>query len=144
MTMAAPGAVATSARFALDIDGHDLGCFLTIEGLGVQIEVAEYQEGGNPYFVHQIPGQLRYSNVTLSRPIDEHTKTVMEWLKTMADGAHRGHAAITALDSMGNEVVSWSLQSVIPVRWVGPHLDVENRMHAIEILELAHHGFLFT
>jgi phage tail-like protein len=136
--------IATNSKFALNIDGHDLGTFLTLDGLGVQVEVTEYHEGGNPYFVYQIPGQLRYNNITLSRPIDENTAKVMEWLKTMADGVERGQAAITALDAHGNSVVTWSLQSVIPVRWTGPHLDVENQMHAVEVLELAHHGFLFT
>jgi phage tail-like protein len=140
----APTSVATNSRFALSIDGHDLGHFLTLDGLGVSVEVSEYQEGGNPYFVHQIPGQLRYNNIVLSRPIDGDTQKVMDWLKTMADGMQRGNAAITALDAKGNPVVTWSLVSVIPVRWTGPHLDVDNRMHATETLELAHHGFLFT
>jgi phage tail-like protein len=139
-----PAAVATNSKFALSIDGHDLGTFLTLEGLGVHVEVTEYQEGGNPFFVYQIPGQLRYTNVVLSRPIDENTQKVMDWLKTMADGVQRGQAAITALDAKGTAVFTWSLQSVIPVRWTGPHLDVENQMHATETLELAHHGFLFT
>ena len=137
-------APATNNLFSLNIDGHDLGTFLTVEGLGVSVEVSEYTEGGNPYFVHQIPGQLRYSNVVLSRPIDTNTQKVMDWLKTMADGMKRGHAAISALDPMGTVVVTWSLQGVIPVRWIGPHLDVDNALHATETLELAHHGFLFT
>ena len=55
---------ATNNLFALNIDGHDLGVFLTVEGLGVQVEVSEFLEGGNPYFVHQIPGQLRGCGVT--------------------------------------------------------------------------------
>ena len=135
---------ATNNLFSLNIDGHDLGLFLTVEGLGVQVDVSEYLEGGNPYFVHQIPGQLRYSNIVLSRPIDTNTQKVMDWLKTMADGMKRGQAALAALDAGGNVVVTWSLQSVIPVRWTGPHLDVNNEMHASESLELAHHGFLFT
>ena len=42
------GPVAVNSRFSLDIDGHDLGCFSTLEGLGVQVEVSEYMEGGNP------------------------------------------------------------------------------------------------
>jgi phage tail-like protein len=138
------GPVAVNSRFSLDIDGHDLGCFSTLEGLAVQVEVSEYTEGGNPYYVHQIPGQFRYNNVILSRPIDQNTAQVMDWLKTMADGMKRGHAAISALDPAGHVVVTWSLQGVIPVRWVGPHLDVENGLHATETLELAHHGFLFT
>jgi phage tail-like protein len=136
--------IASNSKFALTIDGHDLGTFLTVEGLGVQIDIMEYQEGGNPYFVYQIPGQLRYNNIVLSRPIDENTQKVMDWLKTMADGVQRGQASITALDAKGTAVFTWSLQAVIPVRWTGPHLDVENKMHASETLELAHHGFLFT
>lgn len=136
--------VATNSRFALRIDGHDLGSFLTLEGLGVNVDVSEHLEGGNPYFVHQLPGQLRYDNIVLSRPIDQNTQKVMDWLRTMADGMQRGQAEITALDAHGDQVVTWSLQAVILVRWTGPHLDVDNRMHATETLELAHHGFLFT
>ncbi|MGI8683977.1 MAG: phage tail protein [Acidimicrobiales bacterium] len=136
--------VATNSSFGLTIDGHDLGTFLTIEGLGVNVEITEYREGGNPYFAHQLPGQLRYDNIVLSRPIDQNTAKVMEWLKTMADGMRRGQAELVAFDAKGDIVVKWPLLAVIPVRWTGPHLDVDNRMHATETLELAHHGFLFS
>lgn len=139
-----PPPVATCSRFALNIDGHDLGLFLTVDGLGIDVEVTEYREGGNPFFVHQIPGQFRYNNIILSRPIDASTTKVMDWLKSMADGMQRSNAAITALDASGKEVVTWSFHSVIPVRWTGPHLDVNAEMHATETLELAHHGFLFS
>lgn len=136
--------VATNSAFGLTIDGHDLGTFLTVEGLGVHVDVSEYLEGGNPYFAYQIPGQFRYQNVVLTRPIDHNTAKVMEWLRTMAGGMRRGQAELVAFDARGTMVVKWSLLQVIPVRWTGPHLDVDNRMHATESLELAHHGFLFT
>jgi phage tail-like protein len=54
----------------------------------------------------------------------------------------RTTAEITALGVDGQTITAWKLKGVIPVRWQGPSLNVENAKVATETLELAHHGFL--
>jgi len=37
---------------------------------------------------------------------------------------------------------AWTLEGVWPAKWTGPTLDVGQNSVALEVLELAHHGFL--
>ena len=61
---------------------------------------------------------------------------------SMASGVKRTTASITALGPDNKEIVSWSLDGVVPVRWTGPAFNVESPKVAVETLELAYHGFL--
>ena len=48
---------ALSVRFTVSIDGYgSLGSWTKCEGLAVEYEVFEYQEGGWNDYVHRLPG----------------------------------------------------------------------------------------
>ena len=128
--------------FSVSIDQHDLGSFVSCDGLGVEVEVHKQEEGGNHGFVHQLPGRLKYSNVTLTRPINRDSGKVAQWFASMATFSGRTSARITARRPDGSIVAAWDLVDVIPVRWKGPQLGVDSNKVATETLELAHHGFL--
>jgi hypothetical protein len=49
---------------------------------------------------------------------------------------------ITALGPDNRELVSWSLDGVVPVKWTGPSFNVDTLKVAMETLEMAYHGFL--
>jgi phage tail-like protein len=134
---------AVAYMFKVEIDGKKLGLWSSFEGLGWETAIETREEGGNNYFVHQLPGRLKYTNVKVSRPIGADSATVAEWMASLATAQpRRTTAQITALGPDGNDMVSWSLQGVIPVRWTGPGFNVDTAKAATETLELAHHGFL--
>ncbi|NHC13806.1 phage tail protein [Motilibacter deserti] len=133
---------AVAYMFSVEIDGHKLGLWNSFEGLGWETTVETREEGGNNFFVHQLPGRLKYPNVKVGRPIGRDSSLVAEWFASLATGVTRTTARIAALGPDGQEVVSWSLDGVIPVRWTGPGFGVENLKAASETLELAHHGFI--
>jgi phage tail-like protein len=54
----------------------------------------------------------------------------------------RTQARISVKDAAGTEIAAWTLEDVFPAKWTGPTLDVGANAVALEILELAHHGFL--
>ena len=55
--------------FKVRIDGHELGLWNSFEGLGMETSIETREEGGNNFFVHQLPGRLKYTNVKISRPL---------------------------------------------------------------------------
>ena len=141
--MADPNAdPAVAHRFKVSIDGHELGVFTGCDGLGVEVVLEQREEGGNNEFVHQLPVRLKYTNVKLTRPVDEDSEKVAKWLKEMQGTITRASAEITAVGTDAKRITSWKLKGVIPVRWQGPSLGAENNKVATETLELAHHGFL--
>jgi phage tail-like protein len=133
---------AIATLFKVSIDGHELGVFTACDGLGVEVVLEQREEGGNNEFIHQLPVRLKYSNVKLTRPVDDQSEKVAKWLKEMQGTIKRASAEITALGVDTKRVTSWKLKGVIPVRWQGPSLSSEQNKVATETLELAHHGFL--
>ena len=133
---------AVAFMFKVEIDGMKLGLWNSFEGLGWETSIETREEGGNNFFVHQLPGRLKYTNVKVSRPIGRDSSLVATWFASMASGVKRTTARITALGPDNKEVVSWSLDGVVPVRWTGPAFNVETLKVANETLELAYHGFL--
>jgi phage tail-like protein len=128
--------------FQVTVDGHELGVFTSVDGLGVEVVLEQREEGGNNDFVYQLPVRLKYSNIKLSRPIDDQSKDVAKWFAGMSGKVERSSAEITALSADGKSVTSWKLKGVIPVRWTGPSLAADSTKVATETIELAHHGFL--
>lgn len=147
--MSAPGTTPTEAdpaisvRFHLSLDVKSIGWWSSFEGLGMETAIEPREEGGNNYFIHQLPTRLKYSNVKLSRPINEDSGHVAAWFMNIVNKRPVNHTAvIQAVGGPDNKVIAeWSLQEVVPVRWTGPSFNVESPKLATETLELAFHGF---
>jgi len=134
---------ALSPRFTVKIDADiDLGTWTKCEGLAVEYEVFEYQEGGFNDYVHRLPGRRKYQNVKLTRPLGPGAQAVASWVSQMVTRVQRKHAEITVLDGNGEKVCTWNLVEACPVKWTGPSLDASGNQVATETLELAHNGFL--
>jgi len=133
---------AVAYMFKVEIDGKQLGLWNSFEGLGMETTIETREEGGNNAYVHQLPGRLKFTNVKISRPVGRDSSLVAEWIAGMADSVRRTTAMICALGPDNREVVSWSLDGVVPVRWTGPAFNVESTKLAVETLELAYHGFI--
>ena len=134
---------ALSLRFTVKIDGYgSLGSWSRCEGLSVEYEVFEYQEGGWNDYVHRLPGRRKYPNVKLTRPLDRDSQDVVRWVSGLVTKVERQNAEIAVMDANGEVVCRWNLVGVCPVRWTGPTLDAAGNQVASESLELAHNGFL--
>jgi phage tail-like protein len=134
---------APNIRFTVSIDGYgSLGSWSKCDGLAVEYEVFEYQEGGLNEYVHRLPGRRKYSNVKLTRPLDKDSQTVVQWVTGLATKVERKNAEIAVLDSDGEVLCRWNLHGVYPLKWTGPALDAAGNQVAIETLEIAHNGFL--
>jgi phage tail-like protein len=140
----------TQFRFVVTIDGKEIGDFTALEGLSAEYNVMQYAEGGENGFEHRLPGQLKYSTIKLSRPLDAKSARdgggLATWFTSLGREASRGSAtrtaAITAFDSAGEQIASWNLVDAYPFRWTGPSFSSDANTVAKETLELAHHGFI--
>lgn len=136
------GEPALGLRFEVTIDGVDVGSFTGCEGLAAEYEVFEYQEGGQNAYVHRLPGRLKYSNIRLTRPVDESSGRLAGWFSSLQRSVTRHTASITAFDGEGNRITQWNVVGLYPARWTGPAFSVDGAAVAKETLELSHNGFL--
>jgi phage tail-like protein len=139
-----PDNPANAMRFDVRIDGIDLGAFTGIDGLTVEYEVTQYQEGGENDFVHQLPGRVKYGNLKLTRPVDDRTNGISAWFHMLrrSNILRRQTATIVAMNDNSERVAVWTLADVYPVKYTGPSFGTDKAAVATETLELAHAGFL--
>lgn len=133
---------ATSVFFTLAIGGNDLGAFHTCSGLGAEVEVEQYAEGGNNGFAWQLPGRITWTNITLTRPVTADTLKIARWLSETTQRVERKDGEIVALRPNLTRIISWQIQGIVPVRWQGPSFDPASSQAAIETLEIAHEGLV--
>ncbi|GAA1879377.1 phage tail protein [Streptantibioticus ferralitis] len=131
---------ATSVFFRLTIGGNDLGDFATCSGLGAQVEIEQYAEGGNNGFSWQLPGRITWSNITLTRAVTADTTKIARWLDEIVRRVEPKDGEIVALRPDLSRIVSWQVLGIVPVRWQGPSFDPGNSQAAVETLEIAHAG----
>lgn len=127
-------------RFYVMIDDKAQGVFTEVSGLQVEMDVMEYQEGGNNGFVHRLPGFTKMSNLTLKRGMTS-SNDFYKWCADIANGKFtRRHVSVVMYDVAGNELMHWNFLNAYPVKWIGPQLRAADAVAAIETLELAHEG----
>ncbi|HEX5495644.1 MAG TPA: phage tail protein [Mycobacteriales bacterium] len=131
---------ASSVFFRLVIGGNDLGAFHTCTGMGAQMEVEQFVEGGNNGFVWQLPSRITWSNITLTRPVTADTMKVARWLNQTIARVDRKNGEIVALRPDLSPITRWQVLGIVPVRWEGPSFDPANSQAAVETLEVAHQG----
>ncbi|MFB7122224.1 phage tail protein [Kitasatospora xanthocidica] len=131
---------ATSVFFSLTIGGNDLGEFTTCSGLGAQVEIEQYAEGGNNGFAWQLPGRITWTNITLTRAVTADTTKIARWLSEIVRKVEPKDGEIVALRPDLSRIVGWQVLGIVPVRWEGPSFDPANSQAAMETLEIAHAG----
>ena len=65
-------------NFWVEIEGLIAGGFTEISGLKMEIDVQAYQEGGQNTYVHQFPGRIKESTLTLKRGLTD-IDTLWPW-----------------------------------------------------------------
>lgn len=137
----APWVGARSQYFRVDIFGVVLGMFSKVEGLGAQVTIEKREEGGTNGYAYQLPGRVTYTNIKVTRPVNQHSSAIAMLFSAMNDPLVPRTASITAIDTLGAPMAVWNMLDVSLVQWQGPTFTTETASLATETLEFAHHGF---
>jgi len=117
------------------------GAFQEVKGLGVDLEVLPYAEGGVNDFVHQLPVRHSWTRISMRRGLIRDPG-LFGWYRaglTQSLGARRD-GTIIMMTPNGKPAMSWTFRAGIAVKWQGPELNAMQSAVAIEGLEIAHHG----
>jgi phage tail-like protein len=130
-------------RFLVEIGSEVVANFQDCSGLAVEIEVQEYQEGGNNEFIHKLPGRMKYPNITLKRGITDNAQ-FSSWRPKVEGGkitVEKKNLAIILFNHAGETVKTWEVSEAYPIKWTGPDFKASSMEVAIETLELVHQGW---
>ncbi|MGE0853120.1 MAG: phage tail protein [Hyphomicrobiaceae bacterium] len=117
------------------------GAFQSATGLGAELEVTAYPEGGRNDYVHQLPVRHSWSRIRLTRGIARDAQ-LWAWYEAGLTGSlgARRDGAIIMLNAAGQPAMLWTFRAGLAARWSGPELHAQEDRLAIESLEIAHHG----
>ena len=118
--------------------------FQSVTGLGGELEVMTYAEGGVNDMVHQLPVRHSWGRITLKRGIllggglwDWYAEGLHDPLGSRRDGT------ILLLSMQGIPMMAWQFKAGLAAKWSGPDLDAQADGIAMETLEIAHQGLDF-
>jgi phage tail-like protein len=129
-------------NFLVEIDGIVRAAFHEVGGLDSSVDVIEHREGGENITTRKIPGQVKFSNVSLKWGMTDDVD-LYKWHRQWVEGdpaAPRKNGSIVLLDRQGQEKARWNFFNAWPSRWSGPAFNAESSDIAIESLEIAHEG----
>ncbi|GAB2681737.1 phage tail protein [Thalassiella azotivora] len=149
-----------TGHFTFQVDHVDLGRFMEVSGLSVQMDVEEVVEGGVNGYVHRLPGRLKWPNLVLKRGVTNSDELFAWFYRTWQDASHSqapdttssalvkkatpANASIVLRDPTGKESRRWTVEGAYPVKWSGPKLAASSNELALEELEICHRGFRTT
>jgi phage tail-like protein len=129
-------------NFLVEIDGITRAAFHEAGGLDSAVEIIEHREGGENITTRKLPGQVKFSAITLKWGMSDDTD-LYAWHRQWVTGdpaAPRKNGSVVLLDRQGQEKARWNFFSAWPSKWTGPSFNAESNDIAIETLELAHEG----
>jgi len=128
-------------RFAVQVEGVQIGIFSECSGIQVEYEVMEYPEGGENRFIHKLRGRMKYPNLVLKRGIT-HEDALLKWFFETKQWDQRKGVIVALKGPDSNSVRTWSFAHAFPVKWAGPTLNAGSNNAATETLEIAHRGLV--
>lgn len=128
-------------HFQVDWSGNKIG-FTEVTGLDITTEVIEYRDGASPeYSKIKMPGQRKFSNITLKRGTFKGDNQFFEWFNTVSlNTIERRDITISLLNESHEPVLVWKVKNAWPTKITPTDLKADGNEVAIESLELAHEG----
>ncbi len=119
--------------------------FKSVGGLRMETEVVPVREGGTNNTTFQLPGATKWSNIVLKQGFTAGSGLV-QWRQAWLQGDMKRikTGTITQLDTARRQQCSWSFYNAWPAKWEISEFDASKSELAIETLELAHEGIVFT
>jgi len=110
--------------FLVELDGVSAGAFKGVDGLSIEQEVIEYQDGTDP-LVRKRPGRVKYGDITLGKGYVAGS-VLNDWIEAARFGGEvfvRKNMSIILLDEQSNEVKRWNCFDTFPRSWKLTPLD---------------------
>lgn len=129
--------------FRVEINGIDAGYFESVDGLSVEQDVIEYQDGDTP-LIRKRPGQVRYGDIILRKGYLIGT-VLNDWIEASRTGNIqfiRKNMSIILIDttppwSKGVEIKRWNCYECFPRYWKLSPLNNKNNNMVTEEMVVA-------
>ena len=129
-----------SFKFIVRIENMELG-FTDVSGLSTGTTVAGRLSGLEAVRTGRIPGQAKFTALTLKRGYTPNGRDLWYWRRSVVDGApQRKGGTITMIDDARKPAAVWTFSGALPSKWTGPELNPKSNDIAIEEMEMTVEG----
>jgi len=128
-------------NFRLEIDKIQQAGFSECTGFDISTDPVEYREGGDNTTPRKLPGQTKYSNISLKWGLTDSME-LYNWYRDVTKGKidrRTGSIVIYDID-MVTERARWNFSDAWPTKYNPADLNAKNNEIAIETLEIAIEG----
>jgi len=104
--------------FLVEIEGVTAGEFISVEGLSIEQQVIEYQNGDDP-LTRKRPGRVAYGDLTLTKAYMEGS-VLNDWIEASRVGNgdyNRKSMSIVLVDKNQTEIKRWNCFGCFPKSW---------------------------
>lgn len=128
-------------HFQVEWGGSKVG-FTEVTGLDITTEVIEYRDGASPeYSKIKMPGQRKFSNITLKRGTFANDNQFYQWFNTVSlNTIERRDLIISLLNENHEPVIVWKVKQAWPTKITPTDLKADGNEVALESVELVHEG----
>ena len=128
-----------SYQFQLLIDGIEAGGIVSAEGLGADVEVIVYREGGARGSVRHLPGLITYRPLTLRYGVSTNA-VLWDWFRAIQQQQtdRRNVSVLQMANDGATEALRWNLIGAWPQSFEAGQLNAMASEIAIESLTLVY------
>src|SRR3954469_5838125 len=120
------------------------GYFRNVSGLKFETEVVPVSAGGANDTTFQLPGATKWSNLVFKQGFTS-SSALMIWRQQWLQGTmSRTDGTIIQLDTALKVAAKWKFKRGWPCKWEISEFDASKSELAIETLEIAHEGLIFS
>ncbi len=131
--------VFSSYYYTVEIDRIQTGLFFSCEGLEIESNVHEVEEGGFNTSTHKRIGRTRYPNLVLKKVINSNNELINRFQNNAKNETlERKTLSIIYMHPSGVEIKGRDFYRTFPCRWKAQTLNAQDNSFLIEIIEIAH------
>lgn len=115
--------------------------WITVSGITMNLKVEPRDEGGVVTHTRFETGGLSYSDLTLTRAVDEKTPKLVNWFAKHAYKVVPGTGSVRIIKPDGSTLHTYTFNHMVPITYKGPDLGMDKSGVITESVTFKHYGF---
>ena len=112
-------------------------------GIGPEMEVESYREGGENRYVHALPKGVKHPKLSLKRGVAPKDSELVRWCRTVLEGGlakpiKTHNLGLYLLAGTGSPLRGWTFQNAYPTHWTVDNFSADKAAVAVEKIELSY------
>jgi phage tail-like protein len=128
--------------YKVKIDTCPVGGWTKVDGLSINIDNEQKEEGGNPFWKRLLVKGIKYGPITVTRPVSSDTGLLIAWFTTVAAKLVPGGMAIELQHPDGSTLHTWTLMNAVPTSYKVTSLGAGQTEIVMESVTFEHQGIL--